>query len=183
MKETQKGCSLYMRLEFPPWVSAIAKGRKNHRGIESFELEGIFKGHLAQPPATNRNTYTGSGAQSPVQPDLGCLHGAPTSLGTLCQCFRGPSIPIPPLSRIRQFLALSCRPRPIATSRFLLSLRDRGWLLYSPSPIFIFPYQYDKREITVLLLPQKRFFEHFICSLPIFWCFFFPLVCVCEVGQ
>ena len=45
------------------------------RIIESFELEGTLKGQLVQPPAVNRDTTAPSGAQSPIQPDLGCLQG------------------------------------------------------------------------------------------------------------
>jgi len=40
--------------------------------IESFELEGTFKGQLVQLRGTPTDT---SGAQSPVQTDLECLQG------------------------------------------------------------------------------------------------------------
>lgn len=40
--------------------------------IESFQLERTFKGHLIQP--LNRDTYSSTSAQSPIQPELGCLH-------------------------------------------------------------------------------------------------------------
>ena len=44
--------------------------------VESFELEGTFKGHLVQSALQWTGTATApSGAQSPVQPDLGCFQG------------------------------------------------------------------------------------------------------------
>ena len=46
-----------------------------HRSTEWFGLEGTFKVHLVPLPAVNKNTHSSISAQSPVQPDLGCLQG------------------------------------------------------------------------------------------------------------
>ena len=46
--------------------------------IESFDLDGTFKGHLVQPPFNEQgHLQLHQGAQSPVQPDLERLHCAP----------------------------------------------------------------------------------------------------------
>jgi len=45
-----------------------------HRIIESFELEGILKGHLLQLPCNEQgHLQLDKIAQSPIQPDLECL--------------------------------------------------------------------------------------------------------------
>lgn len=56
--------------------------------IEWFGLEGTPKGRLVPLPAVHRDSHSSSSAQSPVQPDLGCLQGRGTtaSLGNLCHC-------------------------------------------------------------------------------------------------
>ena len=57
--------------------------------MESFELEGTLKGHLAQLPLTKQlYLLLDQVAQSPVQPDLEYIQGGvfTTSLGSLCQC-------------------------------------------------------------------------------------------------
>jgi len=42
------------------------------RFLESFGLEGTFKGHLVQPPCSKQgHLQLGQVAQSPVQPELG----------------------------------------------------------------------------------------------------------------
>ena len=47
-----------------------------YRIIESFGLEGTFKGHLAQPPCNEQgHLQLDQVAQSPVQPDLECFQG------------------------------------------------------------------------------------------------------------
>ena len=44
--------------------------------IESFGLEGTFKGHLVQPPCNEQaHLQLDQVAQSPVQPDLECFQG------------------------------------------------------------------------------------------------------------
>ena len=64
--------------------------RKNSGEVigERFVLEGTPKGHLVPLPAVHRDSHSSSSAQSPVQPDLGCLQGRGTtaSLGNLCHC-------------------------------------------------------------------------------------------------
>ena len=46
------------------------------RIIELFEMEGILKGHLVQPPCNEQgHPQVDQVAQSPIQPDLGCLQG------------------------------------------------------------------------------------------------------------
>ena len=48
-----------------------------HRVIQKSELEGTLKGHLVPLPCNGTPTAP-SGAQSPIQPDLGCLQGLST---------------------------------------------------------------------------------------------------------
>jgi len=43
--------------------------------MESLVLEGTFKDHLIPLPTLNRDTHSSISAQSPIQPDLGCLQG------------------------------------------------------------------------------------------------------------
>jgi len=45
------------------------------RMTASFELEGSLQGHLVPLPALSRDTHSSISAQSPIQPDLGCLQG------------------------------------------------------------------------------------------------------------
>ena len=61
---------------------------------EWFQLEGTSKGRLVPLPALSRDTHSSISAQSPFQPDCGCLQGwgTATSLGTLCWCFTTLSI-------------------------------------------------------------------------------------------
>ena len=56
--------------------------------MEPFELEGPLKTILSNSPPLNRDTHSSISAQSPVQPDLGCLQGwgTTTSLYNLCHC-------------------------------------------------------------------------------------------------
>ncbi len=47
---------------------------ENHRIIESFELEGTFKGHLVQLPCDEQeHPQLDQVAQSHIQPDFECL--------------------------------------------------------------------------------------------------------------
>jgi len=47
-----------------------------NRIMEQFGLEGIFRGHLAQPPCSEQgHLQLDQGAQSPIQPDLECFQG------------------------------------------------------------------------------------------------------------
>ena len=59
-----------------------------HGIIGWFEWEGTLRGRLVPLPAVHRDSHSSSSAQSPVQPDLGCLQGRGTtaSLGNLCHC-------------------------------------------------------------------------------------------------
>ena len=57
--------------------------------MESFELEGTFKGHLVQLPCNEQgHLQLDQIAQSPIQPDTECLQGwvHPPPLGNLFQC-------------------------------------------------------------------------------------------------
>jgi len=59
----------------------------SHTESESFDVrEGTLKGHLFLLPAVHGDTHSSIGAQSPIQPDWGCLQGwgTTTSLGKLC---------------------------------------------------------------------------------------------------
>ena len=62
----------------------------DHRIIECFELEGTFRGHLAQPPCSEQGYLQPEQvAQSPIQPDLECFQGWDLHYlsGHLFQCF------------------------------------------------------------------------------------------------
>ena len=63
---------------------------QNHRIIETFALEGAFKGHLVQPSCTEEgHLQLDQVAQSPIQTDLECLQGRDTHhlSGNLLQSF------------------------------------------------------------------------------------------------
>ena len=63
-----------------------------------------FEGHLVQPSAMNRDTYIGSGAQSPIQSDLGCLQ----AWGT--HHLSGHPVPMPHYPYCRKTFSLYVQP-------------------------------------------------------------------------
>jgi len=67
--------------------------KSTRRSIGWLELEGTLRGCLVPIPAVHRDSHSSSSAQSPIQPDLGCLQGWGTtaSLGNLSHCLTTPA--------------------------------------------------------------------------------------------
>lgn len=62
----------------PPQEKSPTKPRTRvclSRIIELFQLDGTLKGHLVQPLQWRGTPTVGSGAQSPIPPNLECIHG------------------------------------------------------------------------------------------------------------
>ena len=77
--EESKGKNTWkLILLFCCWPEPVINEKWSHRTIESFELEGTFKGHLVQLPCNGQgHLQLHQVAQSPIQTDLECLHGQP----------------------------------------------------------------------------------------------------------
>ena len=74
---------LHVEWSHPLFYCAFVLRQNNHRSIEWFELEGTSKGRLVPLCALSRDTHSSISAQSPIQPDCGCVQGwgTATSLG------------------------------------------------------------------------------------------------------
>jgi len=73
----QSGWALCLRRKYLGHLSHGRGTKKTFklRIMESFELKGTLKGHPVPLSAANRDTHSSISAQSPIQPDPGCLQG------------------------------------------------------------------------------------------------------------
>ncbi len=110
-------------------------------------MEGTSKGCLVPLPALSRDTHSSISAQSPIQPDCGCVQGwgTATSLGTLCHS--SPSLATFSLTSSLNLLSFSLKPFPLVLLDSSQSSSERFSLSTCLRPTFISTVWFPERRL------------------------------------